>query len=87
MSTPGSTYFEDAKSSYGRLARFISQFADSAFIRNLGAFATAEAANKVTRIAAMVVIARSLSVEAIGIAAIALTSFELIRIITNNGVG
>ena len=87
MSTPGSTYFEDAKSSYGRLARFISQFADSAFIRNLGAFATAEAANKVTRIVAMVVIARSLSVEAIGIAAIALTSFELIRIITNNGVG
>ena len=87
MSTPGSTYFEDAKSSYGRLARFISQFADGAFIRNLGAFATAEAANKVTRIAAMVVIARSLSVEAIGIAAVALTSFELIRIITNNGIG
>ena len=87
MSTQGSTYFEDAKSSYSRLARFASQFADGAFIRNLGAFATAEAANKVTRIAAMVVIARSLSVEAIGIAAIALTSFELIRIITNNGVG
>ena len=67
--------------------RFISRFADSRFAQNLGAFAAAEVANKISRIVAMIFIARSLSVEAIGIAALALTSFELIRIVTNNGVG
>ena len=87
MSAPQSAYFGDAKGFYRRLTGALSQAGDNAFIRNLSAFATAEAANKITRIVAMVVIARSLSVEAIGIAAVALTSFELIRIITNNGVG
>ena len=68
------------------LARVYS-FLDSSFGRNLKAFGSAEVVNKITRIAAMVIIARSLSIEALGIAAIALTSFELIRIITNNGIG
>lgn len=65
----------------------IKRFNDSTFGRNLRAFGSAEIVNKLTRIAAMVVIARSISVEAMGAAAIALTSFELIRIITNNGIG
>lgn len=63
------------------------RFNDSPFGRNLRAFGSAEIVNKLTRIAAMVVIARSISAEAMGAAAIALTSFELIRIITNNGIG
>lgn len=87
MSAVGSTYPDEAKGAYAQLARTVTQLADRSFLRNLSAFATAEAANKITRIAAMVIIARSLSVEAIGLAAAALTSFELIRIITNNGVG
>ena len=65
----------------------IRRFFDNGFGRNLKAFGSAEVVNKITRIVAMVIIARSLSIEALGVAAIALTSFELIRIITNNGIG
>lgn len=75
-----------ALSAAGAIAAF-RRFKESAFGRNLLAFGGAEITNKVTRIAAMVVIARSISAEAMGAAAIALTSFELIRIITNNGIG
>ena len=81
------TTFSRGGKARGRIVQLFGQLADGAFVRNLGAFAAAEAANKVSRIVAMVFIARSLSIEAIGIAALALTSFELIRIITNNGVG
>ena len=76
-----------ARNALETIDRFIARFADRTFIRNLSVFAAAEIANKATRILAMVIIARSLTVEAIGIAALAITSFELIRIITNNGIG
>ena len=70
-----------------RLKALVAQIADGAFLRNVGSFAAAEVANKITRIAAMVIIARSLSVEEIGFAAIAITTFELVRTLTNNGIG
>lgn len=87
MNTINPAYYSSLLEAPKRLVRYIALFSDGAFVRNLRAFVSAEAANKITRIAAMVFIARSLSVEEIGVAALALTSFELVRIITNNGVG
>ena len=74
-------------SNFDYLHRCVVSLQGNDFFKNISAFAAAEAANKITRILAMVFVARTLSAEAFGIAALALTSFELIRIVTNNGIG
>ena len=56
------------------------------FGKNLLAFGGAEMAIKLSRIVAIIFVARSLSAEAMGAAAICLSCHELIRLLTNNGV-
>lgn len=87
MNALSAAYLQKSASLGAKALIAFNRFNASAFGRNLRAFGGAEIVNKLTRIAAMVVIARSISVEALGAAAIALTSFELIRIVTNNGIG
>lgn len=53
----------------------------------LVAYASAEAATRIVRILAILVIARRTSPELLGTAAFALTLFELIRVLGNAGIG
>ena len=55
--------------------------------RALFAFGSAELMNRIVRILVVVVIARQLVPELVGVAALTLSLFELIRVIANIGVG
>ncbi len=57
------------------------------FARGMFAYGSAEAATRIVRLAAVLVIARQISPEVLGTAALALSLFELIRVLTNVGVG
>lgn len=56
-------------------------------MRGLLAFGSAELANRIVRILVVIVIARQLVPELVGVAALTLSLFELIRVIANIGVG
>ena len=56
-------------------------------VRNAGWFGLAEFGNRLTRLVTTVVLARWLTAEDFGVAAIAITTFEILRIIAQTGVG
>lgn len=56
-------------------------------LRSFGALGSAEAVNRVTRVIAAICLARALDPVAFGIAAIALTTAELLRVFTQTGLG
>ncbi len=56
-------------------------------VQGLVAFASAEAATRVVRLAALLVVARAVAPETIGAAALALSLFELVRVLANAGIG
>jgi lipopolysaccharide exporter len=56
-------------------------------VRGLAAYGGAELLNRVVRLGATVVIARQLAPELVGEAALALTLFELVRVLNGIGVG
>lgn len=56
-------------------------------LRGIGAFASAELAVRIVRLLAIIVMAQRLSPEILGAAALALTIFELTRVLANIGVG
>ena len=58
-----------------------------ALVRGIGAFASAEFAVRLVRLLAVVIMAQRLSPEILGAAALALTLFELMRVLANIGVG
>ncbi|MFV0644121.1 MAG: oligosaccharide flippase family protein [Sphingomonadaceae bacterium] len=58
-----------------------------AMLAGLGAYASAEAANRVVRLCAVFVIARHLDSGLLGSAALALSLFEIMRALTNAGIG
>lgn len=55
--------------------------------RNIGWYVLADGAARVARLVATVLLARMLTPVELGVAAIAITCFELIRVVANNGVG
>lgn len=57
------------------------------FIRNIGWMGLSELGIRVTRLLATVILARLLSPEDYGLAALVLTSHEFIRVFTRNGIG
>jgi lipopolysaccharide exporter len=59
----------------------------SALLRGLAAYGSAEMVVRVTRILTVIVIARRLSPELMGAAALALSLFELVRVLANAGIG
>ena len=58
-----------------------------AFARGMFAYGSAEAATRVVRLAAILIVARQISPVMLGTAALALSLFELIRVLTNVGIG
>lgn len=56
-------------------------------MRGLAAYGAAEASTRVLRIVAIVVIARRIPSEQIGVAALALAMFEIVRVLANSGIG
>ncbi len=56
-------------------------------VRNLGWYSLAEVGVRISRLVATIVLARLLIPEDFGLIAIVLTTFELIRVLANNGVG
>jgi len=57
------------------------------FLGNLSAYAIAEGLAKVTRLVTVIALARSIGPEGIGLAALALTIGEIVRALTENGIG
>jgi len=58
-----------------------------ALLRGLGAYGGAELTTRAVRLAATIIIARQLAPEIVGQAALALSMFELVRVLARNGVG
>lgn len=56
-------------------------------ITGLAAYGVAEIGTRILRIGAIVVIARQIAPAQIGIAALALAAFELVRVLANSGIG
>ena len=65
----------------------IGQFASTPLLRGLVAFGSAEAATRIVRLAALLIVARKVTPEILGTAAMALTLFELVRVLANVGIG
>ncbi len=73
---------------YSRAARHIRAAPDLAVLaRGLAAYGGAEIANRIARIAAVVVIARQIDAVTLGTAALSLALFELVRVLANAGIG
>ena len=58
-----------------------------AFARGMLAYGSAEAATRIVRLATILVVARQISPAMLGVAALALSLFELVRVLTNVGIG
>lgn len=58
-----------------------------AFARGMLAYGSAEAATRIVRLATILVVARQISPVMLGVAALALSLFELVRVLTNVGIG
>jgi len=56
-------------------------------MRNVGWYSLAEAANRITRLITAIVLARALMPEEFGIAAIAITTFEIVSVLCMTGIG
>ncbi|MBY6127757.1 oligosaccharide flippase family protein [Qipengyuania aquimaris] len=59
----------------------------SPLVRGLVAFGSAEAATRVVRLGALLIVARKVTPEIFGTAALALSLFELVRVLANAGIG
>ncbi|MEP0391687.1 MAG: oligosaccharide flippase family protein [Erythrobacter sp.] len=57
------------------------------FARGMVAYGSAEAITRIVRLGAILVVARQIAPEMLGAAAFALSLFELIRVLTNVGIG
>lgn len=58
-----------------------------AFARGMLAYGSAEAATRIVRLGAILIVARQISPALLGIAALALSLFELVRVLTSVGIG
>lgn len=57
------------------------------FARGMVAYGSAEGITRIVRLAAILVVARQISPEMLGTAALVLSLFELVRVLTNVGIG
>ena len=72
----------EAKSTRSMLAAFTGD----RVVRNIGWYCSAEAFARISKLATTVVLARMLGPVDFGVAAIAITVFELVRVIANHGI-
>lgn len=66
---------------------FFDKLTRSPLVRGLVAFGSAEAATRVIRLGALLIVARRVTPEIFGTAALALSLFELVRVLANAGIG
>ena len=64
-----------------------SAMASGPLVRGLVAFGSAEAATRIVRLGALLIVARRVTPEIFGTAAVALSLFELVRVLANIGIG
>ncbi len=69
------------------ISKLTARFGKQKLIRNIGWLTGAELVSRIGRIVAAIILARQLDAVAFGIAAIALTIFEITRVFTENGIG
>ncbi|MEO0607885.1 MAG: oligosaccharide flippase family protein [Pseudomonadota bacterium] len=67
--------------------QMLAKLAAQKLTRNIGWLTGAELISRVGRVVAAIILARQLDAVAFGIAAIALTIFEITRVFTENGIG
>jgi len=65
----------------------ISALTRSRLVRNIGWLTAAEMCSRLGRIVTAIILARTMDMTTFGVAAIAITIFELTRIFTENGIG
>ncbi|MFK4003481.1 oligosaccharide flippase family protein [Qipengyuania sp. NPDC077563] len=65
----------------------ISAVSAAPLVRGFVTFGSAEAATRVVRLAALLIVARRVPPEILGTAALALSLFELVRVLANVGIG
>lgn len=66
---------------------FFDKLTRSPLVRGLVAFGSAEAATRVIRLGVLLIVARRVTPEIFGTAALALSLFELVRVLANAGIG
>ena len=71
----------------GAIVERLSAVLRGRLARNIGWYGAAEFAARITRLATAIIVARVTSRADLGCAAAVLTAFELIRTLTNNGIG
>ncbi|MBB4265290.1 oligosaccharide flippase family protein [Roseospira visakhapatnamensis] len=76
-----------ARLQFAKLAEFASGLGRDRFLRNMGWVGLAEAMTRVTRLVTAVALARMLDPTDYGLAAIAITTNEIVRVLTNTGIG
>lgn len=69
------------------LRSWAKALAHDSLLRNAGWYGLAEIVSRVSRLLTTIVLARMLSAADLGVAAIAITCFELVRVLTSNGIG
>lgn len=87
MNTHSKSYSEVCNRGLSRIKEFLVKKLNNRFCRNAGWIGICEMSNRVTRLITAVVLARYLSPLEFGVAAIALTSNDLIKVLAQNGVG
>jgi len=75
------------ETAFTTLRSLARQMSRHKLVRNVGWLTGAELVSRVGRIFAAIILARQLDAVAFGIAAIALTIFEIMRVFTENGIG
>lgn len=75
------------QSTYRNTKAHLQRLMTHKLARNVGWLTAAELVSRFGRIIAAVILARQLDAVAFGIAAIALTIFEIVRVFTENGIG
>lgn len=66
---------------------WVGKLASDRLLRGFGALGAGELCNRISRVVTTIVLARYLTAVEFGIAATAITCFELIRVLANNGLG
>ena len=70
-----------------RLGRMLSAFSRDRLVRSIGWFCVAEGGARVSKLVTTVILARVLESVELGVAAIAITVYELVRVVANHGIG
>jgi O-antigen/teichoic acid export membrane protein len=81
MSAPADSFSRE------KIRRFLSAVLNDRMVRDMSWLGIADIAARVSRILATIIAVRSVTAVDLGVAATAITTFELVRVLSRNGVG